>query len=120
MNHNEFPNAAFFLVSSAAGIYFAVFVSRLIEKTFISGWLEYVGRNTLPIVAMHLVAFKIVTLAKYGLGNIEYAHIANLSGVNCKNLSFLAYVVAGVCIPLLLDKAYKMSIGELLRRFRKI
>ncbi len=120
MNHNEFPNAAFFLVSSAAGIYFAVFVSRLIEKTFISGWLEYVGRNTLPIVAMHLVAFKIVTLAKYGLGDIEYADIANLSGVNCKNLSFLAYVIAGVCVPLLLDKAYKMSIGELLRRFRKI
>ena len=120
MNHNNFPNGFFFLAASFTGIYFSIFVSKLLEKTFVSGCLEYVGRNTLPIVAMHLVAFKIVTLAKYGLGNIEYAHIANLSGVNCKNLSFLAYVIAGVCVPLLLDKAYKMSIGELLRRFRKI
>lgn len=116
MNHNNFPNGLFFLASSLAGIYFSIYVSKLSERTFMSGWLEYVGRNTLPIVAMHFVAFKSITLIKYGLGYAEYADIANLNGVNCKNWSYFAYVVAGVCIPLLLDKAYKMSLGKALSR----
>ncbi|MBQ1283014.1 MAG: acyltransferase family protein [Bifidobacteriaceae bacterium] len=116
MNHNNFPNGFFFLAASFTGIYFSIFVSKLLEKTFVSGWLEYVGRNTLPIVAMQFVAFKSITLIKYGLGYAEYADIANLNGVNCKNWSYFAYVVAGVCIPLLLDKAYKISLGKALSR----
>lgn len=117
MNHNNFPNGFFFLAASFTGIYFSIFVSKLLEKTFVSGWLEYVGRNTLPIVAMHLLSFKFVLFIQYKMGLIEYKYIAYLCGVDCKNWFFLAYVVAGVCIPLLLDKAYKMSFGKMSVKF---
>ena len=117
MNHNNFPNGFFFLAASFTGIYFSIFVSKLLEKTFVSGWLEYVGRNTLPIVAMHLLSFKFVLFIQYKMGLIEYKYIAYLCGVDCKNWFFLAYVVSGICLPLLLDKAYKMSFGKMSVKF---
>lgn len=119
MNQNIFPNALFFLAATIAGIYFSIYVSKLLEKTFAGGWLEYVGRKTLPIIALHYISFKPVMFLQYRLGFIEYEDIANLSGMYIKNWFFLAYVAAGVCLPLLLDKAYNYSLDKVSAKFLK-
>lgn len=74
--------------------------------------LVYVGDHTLPVFAFHLVAFKLVTLfvvAAYALpwqAMGSYPVVHGLTGPAARYL-FLAYVFAGVALPLYVQRAWR-------------
>lgn len=65
--------------------------------------LSYIGKNTLPIVALHFVSFKIVMLIQYYFGSISFSELGILKGANNSNFLYILYVLTGVFVPLGVD-----------------
>ena len=107
MNHNEFTDPIFLIVTSVLGIYLVFFISKIIEGKFtrICDALVYIGQNTLPIIAFHIFCFKIPMLLQFYFGVISYNQLAILNGVSNDNLWYLLYVICGVGLPLLINYA---------------
>ena len=68
--------------------------------------LAYIGRNTMPILILHVVCFKVVQIA---LSNLNYL---NLGGINQIDLYYspywFLYSIIGIAMPLLLNfKTFK-------------
>ena len=101
MANEIFVNPIFYILSSILGIYLSVYVSKLINKNKV---LEYIGKNTTIILALHFICFKIV----------DYLYI-KYAGISMKNLSafpvlkrelWLFYSIAGIFIPIILKLIY--------------
>lgn len=119
MNANTFPNGLFLIASSLSGIYFVIYISKLLEKIpIISNIFSYIGKNTLPIIALHFVSFKLIMYLQLLFGVIKYEDMAYLTGYNNANWWYILYVIAGVGVPLLYDFIMKI-INNKLRLFYK-
>ena len=104
MNANSFPNGIFLILTSFSGIYDCLYISKKIESlTLISKYLSYIGKNTMPIIALHFLSYKIIMIAQYSLGKIQYKDIAYLSGYKNDNYFYIFYVLIGILFPLLYD-----------------
>lgn len=119
MNSNSFPNGWFLITSSLSGIYLCMFISKKIENTKLSGVFEYIGKNTLPIIALHFISFKFAMIIQYLLGYISYSDIAYLKGYNNDNLFYILYVICGICIPLLLNKFFSIVVCNVKNFYKK-
>ena len=115
MNSNSFTDPLYLIMCSIFGIYMIMYISRLIDsKTkYIKKILSYIGKNTLPILALHLISFKVVMFIQYKLGQITYTQLGYLKGANNNNLLYILYILCGICIPLLLNKTKSITIQQL-------
>ena len=111
MNKNVFPDPIFMILSSAFGIYFSFYISKVIDNKTdkLTNALAYIGQNTLPIIAFHIFCFKIVMLVQLYFGVIMFDQLAILNGVNNNNLWYIAYVIVGVGVPLLINEAIEKA-----------
>jgi fucose 4-O-acetylase-like acetyltransferase len=111
MNKNVFPDPIFLILSSAFGIYFSFYISKVIDNKTdkLTNALAYIGQNTLPIIAFHIFCFKIVMLVQLYFGVITFDQLAILNGVNNNNLWYIAYVIVGVGVPLLINEAIEKA-----------
>lgn len=105
INSNYFKNPFYLLICSFFGIYMVMFISKYIENhmRYLTFILSYIGKNTLPIVALHFVSFKIVMLIQYCLGLISFNELGILKGANNNNYIYILYVLVGVFIPLFIN-----------------
>ena len=76
-----------------------MYTSKYIENhtRHLSLILSYIGKNTLPIVALHFVTFKIVMLIQYYFGSISFSELGNLKGANNSNFLYILYVLLEFC-----------------------
>jgi fucose 4-O-acetylase-like acetyltransferase len=111
MNKNVFPDPIFLILSSAFGIYFSFYISKAIDNKTdkLTNALAYIGQNTLPIIAFHIFCFKIVMLVQLYFGVITFDQLAILNGVNNNNLWYIAYVIVGVGVPLLINESIEKA-----------
>lgn len=105
INSNYFKNPLFLLICSLFGIYMVMYISKYIENhlQYLTFILSYIGKNTLPIVALHFVSFKIVMLIQYYFGSISFSELGILKGANNSNFLYILYVITGVFVPLGVD-----------------
>lgn len=70
--------------------------------------LAYIGRNTMPILILHLISIKIIQIAMDLCNiNVDLSQILMYS-----DPYWLLYSIAGVTIPLLLNQLYNISIQK--------
>lgn len=84
---NIYTNAVFFLVNSLIGAYVVIYLSRSLVNLDKYNILDYIGKNTLPILAGHWLCFEIVDIC---------------FNVNSSNVRWILYTTSGVVIPLLI------------------
>ena len=117
MNNNLFTDPFFLLICSLSGIYLTMYISKFIEnKTkYCKAILCYIGKNTLVIMAIQFIAFKLAMLIQFYVGAINYDDLAILTGANNANWWYLLYVLFGIGIPLL----YGYIIDKIKNIFKK-
>ncbi len=117
MNSNSFPNFAFFLLSSFCGIYAVIFLSKMFAKIkVLSKIFLKIGKSSLLIMALHLVAFKIVMFIQYLFGAIKYEDIARLTGYDNNNGWYIVYVLVGVFVPIMFSDLYYLIIRKIVQK----
>ena len=114
---NYYVDPAYFLAVSFAGWGFLYSLSVFISETKLSGMMQLIGKNTLSVVILHFLAFKLVayTVAEiYELPSFCIAAFLNLYGE--RGLWWTAYTFVGIAVPVGLSTVYKKAFSTLLKR----
>ncbi|MBZ9609303.1 acyltransferase family protein [Clostridium estertheticum] len=104
-----YSNFVLFIPVALLGIYLVIYISKLISIKFIDTKIKkyfiYVGKNTLTIMALHFLSFKIVNLAVVCIYSLPYYDIANFPVVRVTGAWWLCliYCPVGVNAPLLIS-----------------
>lgn len=99
-----------YVVMACAGTILVVFVSNLVKRNVnMTIALSYVGSNTFIILTLHFLAFKLISLLYILSHGIGFERLAEFPIIDETKGHFwwIAYTIAGVCIPLLLQAIYK-------------
>lgn len=114
MNSNYYSNIILFLMASILGIYLVMCLSKLFNKIPIfNSVLIYIGKNTLPIMGLHFISFKIAMYTQIVIYGYNYDNIALLKGFENDNYWFVIYVIIGISIPLLINYVSKTILIKL-------
>lgn len=108
LGENAFGNPLFLLTASIAGWLFlyegSVFLKRV---PFLCKTVSYIGKHTLPIVILHLLAFKIVSYIGVLANGQELYLVAAFPVLYRGGLWWIAYTAVGIAVSLLFDVLYK-------------
>ncbi len=86
------------------GIFATLCISFLIDKYKISKVLHYIGNHTMPILALHLLAFKTVNFLIIKINGLPISHLSDFKVIEeYSNFFFLFYLMAGLILPLIID-----------------
>lgn len=105
-NINKENVIALLLIPALAGV--SVYsLSALLNKTNMKQALAYIGDHSFSIMALHFLAFKAVNLAQIRIYGYDIKRLADFPVIRYETwICGLAYVAAGVTIPLILALAY--------------
>ncbi len=101
-------------IFAISGILLVLNISKRIEHFKVQNFLYYVGNNTMIILAMHLLTFKLISLAKIAYYSWPIERLAEFPAIEQNNsVWWLAYTLVGVGIPLILSKSYNILVNKL-------
>ena len=101
-------------IFAISGILMVLNISKRIEHFKVKNFFYYVGNNTMVILAMHLLSFKLISLAKITYYGWPIERLAQFPVIEQNNsLWWLAYTLVGVGIPLILSKSYNLLVNKL-------
>lgn len=90
-------------VLAIIGIFAILYIATYIEKTHkLKIFLIYTGQNTISIMALHFLSFKIISLLKIAFYNLKIEKLGDWPIIKeCNDVYWILYSIAGVFIPLL-------------------
>lgn len=107
LDSNSYVNPVFFIVASLIGWEFCFTLATLIKKVgVLTKIIAYWGRNTMPIIVLHFLSFKIVSLIGILIQGKPLFTMAAFPVLYTDGLWWIPYTVAGMTIPLLLNWVY--------------
>ena len=110
-----------FSLSAISGTLLTIYVSKLIEKriSIVKRTLYYIGNHTLEILSLHFLSFRLVSFLFTVIYEIDVIHIAEHPVIKNINIPhsywWLIYAIAGIVIPLFLDKVWQIVIYKIKR-----
>lgn len=105
----QYVEPVYFILCSLAGWFLIYGISELIkDKGILRSLLIYCGRNTMPIVILHLLAFKIVTFIQMKVYGGEAYMLAIKTYWHNEKLWWLAYAIVGIAVSLAINWIYHL------------
>jgi fucose 4-O-acetylase-like acetyltransferase len=100
-NH-QFGRFPYFVVNSLLGIYAVFYLSKLIAARFACSALAFVGANSLHILALHMLCFRLVAYSQIHLLKYPSDWLSMYPVIDSSRGWWIAYTAAGVGLPALL------------------
>ena len=108
-----------FTLSAISGTLLIIYISKQLENntSLIKRVLYYIGNHTLVILALHFLSFRFVSYFFTVVYGINVAHVAEHPVI--KDISslpyywWIIYCFAGILIPLLLNRAWHITINKI-------
>lgn len=112
LGENEFVNPIFMLTASLAG-WLLLYEGAVLLKNiyFVQRILSYLGANTLSIVILHLLAFKIVSYIGVCIYHQESYLVAAFPVLYKGGFWWILYTIAGIMVPLFFNLIWKKITG---------
>lgn len=79
----------------------------------IADCLIYIGKNSLPILVMHQISFKIVTYIQVSVYKEPAYMLASFPVLYTDNGWWIIYSIVGVCVPLILYAGSKKIVSKI-------
>jgi fucose 4-O-acetylase-like acetyltransferase len=100
----------FYLLCSIAGWFFVYGASVWVNRSSLAtNALCYLGRNTICIIGLHFLAFKIVAYFQIWLYGLPHEKLSVHPVLISEPFWWVAYTVVGVGVPLVLNMGYKAA-----------
>ncbi len=118
---NLYPNIFLLVLSSFMGLIIIYYLSGLISKFRIAkGYLDYIGKNTLIILALHFLAFKVITFIQIKIYKMPTELLSNFNLLVVNNYWRLLYLVIGLLIPILIKLSYDYLRKKIVCRYQSL
>lgn len=105
LQSNQYPNLLFLVVCSVLGWFMIYGFSEYLcksPKIFLE-MLQYIGVHAIPVLALHFLSFKLVTLIIMYVKNYPKVYLASFP-VIYDYVWCVPYMIVGITIPLLVEK----------------
>jgi fucose 4-O-acetylase-like acetyltransferase len=110
--------SAFFLIFTPLfGIYLNIYLSLYIAKTSSTKFFEYIGQNTIVILAWHFLCFKLVSLIIIYYYGYPMYMLASFPVIKGESWWYICYFIAGVLMPLLISYLFFTSLRYVREKF---
>lgn len=114
LSANSYGNPFYLLIASLSGWQLTYELSWLIEKNkWTKQILTVIGRNTLSIVILHFLSFKLVSLVGVLITGKPICLIAAFPILFRGAFWWIPYTLVGVGVPVALNIVYKKSINQI-------
>jgi fucose 4-O-acetylase-like acetyltransferase len=115
-NH-EFVRFPYFVVNALLGIYAVFYLSKLVAARFACSTLAFVGANSLHILALHTLCFKLVAYSQILLLKYPIEWLGVYPVIDSSRGWWIAYTAVGVGLPALLCYVTRHGRESLVRVF---
>lgn len=110
MRINYYSNIIMFLINAILGIYMIIYLSKKMDKLkFEFNLLKYIGRNTIIIMSLHLVCFKIVGIVQILIYKLPINRLAYFGNIYNKSAWWILYTIVGVLLPIIIKILYETT-----------
>lgn len=118
MSAAHIQNPLFFIIASYAGWIMLYYIATILMRyEGIHRCLEYIGKHTMSVLCMHLLAFKLVSFVYIIVSNKPAYLLASFHIIfDVPVIYKLFYTIAGVLMPLILCYLWNKFTGRLVRR----
>lgn len=107
---NQIYNPLIYISASIFGFIMMYLLANLISKIKkIVMYLSFVGRNTIPILCLHITSFKLVTLIEILCSNVEIEKLSIVPVYD--NKYWILLTIAGTVVPLAINTLLKATIN---------
>lgn len=97
----------FYIVCALSGWFFMYSISFFMTKvSWLSKTFCYLGKNTVCIIGLHFLAFKIVSLVQISVYGLPQEKLSTFPYLIAEPFWWVAYTVVGICVPLLLNELW--------------
>ena len=106
-----------YIIFSVIGIISIFCISSILEHTKVKSLLIYIGDNTMDILALHFISFKIVSLIKIYIYGLDIKKLACFPIIPDHNKYFwILYTIIGITIPLIILNRYRKVKFKLIQK----
>lgn len=104
LNHNTYENPFFLLLVSFSGWLFIYSLAKLISSfSATAKYLSIIGKNSLSIMILHFLCFKLVNLLQVYLYHLPCEYIGCFPTLFASPLWWILYTIVGVTLPVILN-----------------
>ncbi|MBR4559711.1 MAG: acyltransferase family protein [Fibrobacter sp.] len=104
----ELTSPVFFVAASLCGWLFLYAIACYVQiNKVVSSFFEYVGQCTIPILGLHFLMFKLVTLLQIKVYDESINFMKSFPTLHTHSIWWLAYFFAGIFFPLCVHFLYK-------------
>lgn len=89
------------VVSGILGCYLTLFLSRCLPN-IPAKMLEYCGKNTIPVLALHFISYKIVLLCEVLIYGLDWTYLGSFPTYDVNEVWSVLFTIVGVAMPLLM------------------
>ena len=116
LSENEYGSPWFFLASALMGIYANIYLAKIIAASSKSSLLDAIGKNTITIMALHVLSFKAIHLVQIYLNSYDFRALSSFPILDGSQGWWIAYSAAGIVIPFLIKYCFDSVRGGIGRR----
>lgn len=107
MRYTTENNLILYYLLSLSGVIMIFNVSRWLNDISFNTYLYYIGNNTMPILALNLLALKVGNLLKIWIFNMPIDELSSYTIIyEHNNYFWVLYTIIGVAIPLIFNSLY--------------
>lgn len=118
LSENHYTNPLFLLATSLLGWFFISSIAFYIKNwTFITNILSIISAQSLYIVILHYLSFKLVTLIQVVIYNEPFEYISAYPVLHSGGLWCIIYTVVGITLPILLHTGMTRIILSIKSKF---
>ena len=118
LDENRYENPAFLLVVSICGwVLLYEIAQELKKKKLLSDAIVCCGQNSMAIVVLHFLCFKIISLVGVVVYNQPRERIAAFPVLYEQGAWWIVYMFAGIIVPVLLSVMWKKMKGKQEKRY---
>ncbi len=119
LSGNNIENPIYFLLVSVVGWFMMYAIAEMLKRSNFIGnkFIAYLSLRSVPIIGLHFLSFKLVSWLAVEINDMGHYMIAAFP-VLVHGAWWILYMIAGIVVPLLIDKVYlacKEKIGEVIR-----
>ena len=103
---SKYYNPALLIFLSITAFIFVIFWAQMIKNKFLIKCLDYIGKNTIPILLLHVISFKLVTYVQIIVYKEPIINLASFYVYKINLFWIICYLTVGIVLPLLINFVY--------------
>ena len=116
LSKSAIVNPLFLIATTFLGMAMLASLASDLENNIVGGWLTFIGKHTMSILFMHILAFKLVSVCYcLAVGKPMYMVASWPVIFDAPEYVLIIYTIVGVALPLVADKVVDRIKGMLIK-----